>query len=236
MSNATTTDTAPPQTPDISAGRPAEHPPIGEQRSVNAAPSADGKLEVRLGDVVVHVDACRLTRETTTLSHCTGDTHIRIDRAGESTHVMVTSLYLDSESTLYRGPLDPGAAQKAHSLTLTDVDGDGREDLIVWTGREGAYGGPSFDVLLSDASSAEFYAAPAFSELTVGANGLFSIDKGDLKLSSTDGCCTRYFDTYAVEANEPKLIERVTEKWTEGSDSVSRKVERLVGEQMQEVN
>lgn len=202
--------------------------------AANAAPDAHGRLEVEAAGTRVQIDGCALTRESDTLTHCEGDTHIRITRDGKEVAVMVTSLYLDSQATLYRGRLGRDSS-KGYSLIVTDVDGDGHEDLIVWTGRDGAYGGPSYDVLLFEPNDGQFYAAPAFSELTVGANGLFSIEDGRLKLTSTDGCCTRYLDTYAVEAREPKLVERITEEKDEQSDNVRRKVERLIEGKMQEV-
>lgn len=208
--------------------------PPAIRQAANATPSDDGRLDVQAGGARISIEGCRFTWETATVARCEGDTHIVLTHEGTTRRVMVTSLYIDSAATFYRGPLDE-QAPKPHSFVLTDVDGDGHDDLIVWTGREGAYGGPSYDVALFDPATGEFAGAPAFSELTVGANGLFAIEAGNLKLSSTEGCCTRYFDTYIVEQREPKLVERITEEREQDSDAVRRKVERLVAGQMKQV-
>lgn len=231
------TDTAMDAPVAESTKRPAtpESPGGSQRQMANAKPDDAGRLDVEAAGHRFTIEGCRLTRETDTVAHCEGDTHVVLTRGGNSTTVMLTSLYLDSASTFYRGPLDADTAKKGHSFILTDVDGDGHDDLIVWTGRDGAYGGPSYDVLLFDPAAGEFSGAPAFSELTVGANSLFSIEGGRLLLSSTDGCCTRYFDTYAVEGREPQLVERVTEEREKSSESVRRKVERLVDGELKEV-
>lgn len=176
-----------------------------------------------------------MTSISPSLSHCSGDTYVRVTRGGASQSVMVTSLYIDRDATFYRGPLDASYKQNGHSIVMTDVDGDGLEDLILWTGKEGAYGGPSYDVLLMSKEDGEYYASPALSELTVGANGLFSVDKGRLMLSSSDGCCMRVFETYEFRNGEPTLVERRTEETKEATTDVTVKIERLVEGVLQEV-
>jgi len=203
--------------------------------SVNAAPTAEGALHVSSGDAALQIDHCAATPVSPTVTHCTGDTYIRVTRGGESQSVLVTSLYLDRNATFYRGPLDASYKQNGHSIVMTDIDGDGLEDLVLWTGKDGAYGGPSYDVLLMSKDDGEYYASPALSELTVGANGLFSIEKGHLTLSSSDGCCMRVFDTYELSGGEPVLVERRTEETKEGAKDVVVKTERRVNGTPQEV-
>ncbi|TCZ80598.1 FG-GAP repeat protein [Lysobacter sp. N42] len=209
--------------------------PDSSRSSANAAPDKTGVLRVELGDVGIQTEPCTLSEISPTVSQCTEETHLLFTHGGAEHSLLFTSIFLDSAATLYRGPLDDAYKQNGHSFIVTDVDGDGHEDLIVWTGREGAYGGPSYDVLLFDPSDRQFYGAPAFSELTVGANGLFSVEGGFLKLSSSDGCCTRVFDTYAIEQREPVLVERVTEERDEKTAKLNTRTERLVDGKMQEV-
>lgn len=209
--------------------------PGSSRASANAAPDKTGVMRVNLGDVGIETEPCALSEVSPTVSQCTKETRVHFTHGGTRHSLLFTSLFLDSAATLYRGPLDDAYKQNGHSFIVTDVDGDGHEDLIVWTGREGAYGGPSYDVLLFDPSDRQFYGAPAFSELTVGANGLFSVEAGRLKLSSTDGCCTRIFDTYAIEHREPVLVERVTEERDEAAATINTRTERLIDGKMQEV-
>lgn len=49
---------------------------------------------------------------------------------------------MDSNSTFYHGPLDDTYKKNRHSIILTDINGDGHEDVVVWSGKEGNYGGP----------------------------------------------------------------------------------------------
>lgn len=160
------------------------------------------------------------------VAQCTDETHIHVTNAGVRQSLLFTSLYLDRSATLYRGPLDASYKQNGHSFIVTDIDGDGHEDLIVWTGKEGAYGGPSYEVLLFDATDRQFRVAPSLSELTVGANGLFSANSGRLTTSSSDGCCMRVFDTYAIEQLEPVLLERITEERDPETGKITTKTQR----------
>lgn len=203
--------------------------------SANATPEADGAVKVSLGDVALQIDRCASTPVSPTITHCDGDTYIRVTRDDKTQSVMVTSLYIDRNATFYRGPLDASYKQNGHSIVMTDVDGDGLEDLILWTGKEGAYGGPSYDVLLMSKEDGQYYASPGLSELTVGANGLFSIENGRLTLTSSDGCCIHVFDTYELNDGEPTLVERRTEETKEGTADVNVKTERLVNGTLQTV-
>lgn len=220
--------------PDPSPVRPANDT-LRSANEMNANPSSDGAMSVSIGGVSLRIEKCALREISPTVSHCTGDTYVDLQKDGTSHSILLTSLYLDREATFYRGPLDASYKRNGHSFVMTDVDGDGREDLIVWTGKEGTYGGPSYEVLLFNQETKQFEVAPMLSELTVGANGLFSVESGRLKLSSSDGCCMRVFDTYAVEHGEPKLIERVTEKRDEQGGHATTKTERLVDGKLQEV-
>lgn len=210
-------------------------PPSANPRNANALPGADGKTQVTLGDISIETDACTLAEVSPGVFHCPDETHIHFTHRGKRHSLLFTSLYLDANATLYRGPLDASYEQKGHSFVVTDVDGDGHEDLIVWSGRDGAYGGASYEVLLFDPGAQQFEVAPSLSELTVGANGLFSIDGDQLKLTSSDGCCMRVFDTYAIEQREPVLVARVTEERDASTNRITTKTERAIEGKLQEV-
>lgn len=196
--------------------------------SANAPLGPGGGLSVALGDATVRIKRCAAVEVSPTVARCEGDTHVDVSLAGKEQSLLFTSVYIDSEATIYRGPLDVGYEQNGHSFIFTDVNGDRREDLIVWTGKEGAYGGPSYDVLLQDPADGQFHVTPLLSELTVGANGLFLIDKGRLHSTSTDGCCLRIIDTYVVTRDEPRLLERTIEERDERTGRVSTRTERAI--------
>lgn len=218
-----------------STQKPVETSAASGRVEVNGAPDSSGALSLSARGAIIRIEKCSLVDVSPTVSRCEGDTYVDFAHEGQKHSILLTSLYIDRTATFYRGPLDQQYKQNGHSFVLTDVDGDGREDLIVWTGKEGAYGGPSYEVLLYDQQERQFNVAPMLSELTVGANGLFSIKDGRLVTSSSDGCCMRVFDTFTVTNGEPSLVERVTETRDEAGGAISTKTERMVDGQLHEV-
>ncbi|MFS8464361.1 hypothetical protein EIQ00_20040 [Xanthomonas campestris pv. raphani] len=144
------------------------------------------------------------------------------------------ALYVDSNSTFYHGPLDDTYKKNRHSVILTDINGDGHEDVVVWSGKEGNYGGPSYSVYLFDAVQNRLVFNQSLSDITVMANGLFSVKGNLLTSTSGDGCCVHVFDTYELRKNEAVLIERVTEDANDPANPKKR-IERLQNGEMKEV-
>jgi hypothetical protein len=93
---------------------------------------------------------------------------------------------------------------------ISDVNADDHEDVLLWSGRDGAYGGPSFDVYLFNESLRTFRLNQALSDLTVGYTGLFGVDGARITADSLIGCCVRVRETYLVSAGRLELVERVT--------------------------
>lgn len=202
-------------------------------QETNAGLDDDGKLQLRAGPVQISVAAAAVRAFGEHVQHCESGCEIVIDRGdGAARTVSVNSLYVDGKATFYRGPLTE-SARKGHSLILTDVDGDGVEDLIVWTGLEGAYGGPSYDVYLYSSETGYAYSQD-ISDLTLGATALFTIESGRLKVPSKDGCCFHAYDTYALSGGVPTLIERITEDSSGEGPPVVR-TQRLVDGELKEV-
>ena len=237
--NAKPVETNPPKEAIVNSTEPAQKPIETSAASgrveVNGTPDSRGALSLSGRGASIRIEKCSLAEVSPTVSRCEGDTYVDFTHEGERHSILLTSLYIDRTATFYRGPLDQEYKQNGHSFVLTDVDGDGHEDLIVWTGKEGAYGGPSYEVLLFDQKDNQFNVAPMLSDLTVGANGLFSIEDGRLVTSSSDGCCMRVFETFTVTNGEPNLVERVTETRHEAGGAISTKTERMVDGQLQEV-
>lgn len=150
--------------------------------------------------------------------------------------LQLDEVYVNSEATLYRGALDESFELRPSTPTfiLSDVNGDGEDDSIIWTGNKGNYGGPSFNVYLFDKRARKMEFSAEISALTVGRSGLFTTEKGKIKVSSSDGCCLHVFDTYELETNRPKLIERVIEN-TSGPEPMVT-TERLKGDELRRVS
>lgn len=204
--------------------------------SVSAQLSAAGTLQAEAGDLSLSLTAPACIEQSDTLSLCNRGVELSLSRRDGSLRQTLKpdALYLDSVKTVYRGPLDERFPQGV-SLVLADVDGDGHDDLLLWTGKEGAHGAASYDVFLYDAARRSFEFDQEFSDIGIGSNGLFAVRDGRLVSTSTDGCCLHVIETYAIEGGRPKLVERVTQDSTEGQDKVKVRTEKLVDGEMKEV-
>ena len=206
-------------------------------KSKNANFSKPGQLNVGLDDIAIEVNASSCTSMTDTNQHCEGDVKLTIKKADGTLDqtIALDSLYINTEATLYRygGPIDDSDKYNGHSINLGDVNNDGLEDLIIQTGREGSYGGPSYSVYLFDSTKKQFVYNEALSDLTVGVNGLFKIKDGKIVTIATSGCCEFTTETYELENNTPRLVERIVEDTTEDKDNPKITKEVLVNGKMQ---
>lgn len=94
-------------------------------------------------------------------------------------------------------------------LFFEDFNFDGRQDLAVRNGSEGGYGGPSYDIYLSDPKSPLLVFNPSFSSLTRDEQlGMFAVDPVAKRLhtSSKSGCCWHQYATWQIENNEPVMV------------------------------
>ncbi|WP_260304446.1 XAC2610-related protein [Xanthomonas euvesicatoria] len=103
----------------------------------------------------------------------------------------------------------------------------------MWSGKEGSYGGPSYSAYLFDAAQKRPVFNQSLSDITVMANGLFSLKGNVLTSTSGDGCCIHVFDTYELKNNEAVLIERLTED-TNDPASPKKRIERLQDRKLQD--
>lgn len=200
---------------------------------VNASLDGAGMLKVGTGSLLFTLKAGSCRKETATVTTC-NDVELTVERSGSPTQtLLVDQVHVDSAATLYRGALDDNYRKNGHSFVISDVNGDGHEDLLIWTGKEGNYGGPSYAVYLSE-QAGRFVLNQAFTDLFPGTNGLFRIEGKRIKTASSDGCCFHVFDTYEVEDGKPVLVERVTEDTNDPGKPVV-KTERLIDGELKEV-
>jgi hypothetical protein len=204
--------------------------------AIGALSSQQG-LKVGAGDFVLRLTGSGCRKFAGHVVVCDRKNRLEITATDGSIRQMLQpeSVFVDSNALVYRGPLDKAGHPDTHTFVMSDANGDGRDDLMIWSGREGAYGGPSFDVYLFDPATSEFKQNQPFSELTVGYLGLFRVEGGRIKTASKSGCCTHVYETYAVEDNVPRLVERVTEDATKGEGDSQIWTERLVDGELKEV-
>lgn len=210
--------------------------PSNKVQQANGKLDSGGKTSLRAGDLDFEIEATSCRKETDLIQFCAGKTRISVhgDGRGFEQTLEVPSFYFDSANSVYRGPLDASYKIRGHSIVISDVNEDGKEDILIWTGKEGAYGGPSYDVYLFEASSGNYVHSADFSELTQGYNGLFFVEQGRIKAVSSEGCCLHVQDTFEVKGNKPVLVERITED-TSNPDAPKKTVERLLNGELKEV-
>ncbi|WP_239684983.1 FG-GAP repeat protein [Xanthomonas arboricola] len=204
--------------------------------TVNAKLNDQGEISADISGIAISIKAQGCSEDSPGIMLCNRSPVVEVTFPGaKSIALEPEALYVDSNSTFYRGPLDDTYKKNRHSIILTDINGDGHEDVVVWSGKEGNYGGPSYSVYLFDAAQQRLVFNRWLSDITVMANGLFSVKGNVLTSTSGDGCCIHVFDTYELKNNEAVLIERLTED-TNDPASPKKKIERLQDGEMKEVS
>ncbi|WP_372393513.1 hypothetical protein ACCQ05_08555 [Xanthomonas sp. NCPPB 3582] len=203
--------------------------------AANAKLNDQGEIHTKINGIAVSVKAQGCNERSPGIFLCNRSVIVEvIFPGGKPIAVEPEALYLDSNATLYHGPLDDSYKKNGHSIILTDINSDGHEDLVIWSGKEGNYGGSSYSVYLYDSTQQRLVFNQSLSDITVMANGLFSVKGNMLTSSSGDGCCLHVFDTYELKNDEAVLVERVTED-TNDPANPKTVTERLQNGEMKEV-
>ncbi len=169
-------------------------------------------------ELTLHLSACGDEEDK-----CSGPALVRIFRKGEAAPFQSLSLpsvevYKETVEHNDRTSPDPrGLYAEEYSVVGDDFNFDGLEDFAVCNGREGGYGGPSYNVFLFDRRAGRFVESRPLSRLTEGPYlGLFFPDAKRKRLTaySKSGCCYHETDVFAVAGNRPVLVEKIVEDAT----------------------
>ncbi len=117
-------------------------------------------------------------------------------------------------------------------IVFDDFNFDGAEDLAIRNGNDGAYGGPSYDILLNVKTNGKFVINAALTKLASENLGLFDVDKKqkNLETFNKSGCCWHITTRYKIVNNRPVKIYAFTEDATGADGSkVVLTTETLVG-------
>ncbi|WP_297955977.1 FG-GAP repeat protein [uncultured Neisseria sp.] len=117
--------------------------------------------------------------------------------------------WINLDYAVYNGKLDDKYADDKYSIVFSDINGDGVNDLIIQTGKKGAYGGPSYNIYLY--RKGKFIYNRPLSQLTVGANSLFRANGNILTVGKTSGCCKYNKFTYNLHNDAVRLVRKETE-------------------------
>lgn len=115
-------------------------------------------------------------------------------------------------------------------IVFDDFNFDGAEDLALRNGNEGAYGGPSYDILLATRPANKFVKNSALTKLASENLGLFTLNKGTktLETFNKSGCCYHETTRYKVVGNRPVKVYVFIEDAMSGTEKMKLITERLV--------
>jgi hypothetical protein len=102
----------------------------------------------------------------------------------------------------------------AHSVLIyDDFNFDNKKDLALRDGRNGCYGGPSYQVYLKDSNT--FTYSEEFTELAQGYCGFFGVNKTSKTLSTMtkSGAAWHQYSEYKVIDNKPVAIHIIEEEY-----------------------
>ncbi len=166
-----------------------------------------------------HYKKERIGTDTT----CTGAAKVRLFRKGAKSPFQVLKLdaiEIHSDQTAYDPKTNKNLRKlydDEYSVIFDDFNFDGQDDLAICNGRNGGYGGPSYEVYLYNPGRGRFVRSAGLSRLARGVYlGLFFPDAGRKQLVAfwKSGCCFHQTEKYRVVNNRPVLAEEITEDAT----------------------
>ena len=188
-------------------------------------------------DVVIQVQGCGGEAQSNNANICNGPARISLYKKGIQSPFQVLNLpnielYKDTAThnpTIDRKPR--GIYAEEYSIVFDDFNFDGRQDLAICNGRNGGYGGPSYNIYLFNTQSNRFVENRGLTRLNQGVYlGLFFPDPKSKLLStySKSGCCYHEAEKYRVVNTRPLLVEKIIEDATGGGSFVRITTKKLV--------
>ncbi|HQU83129.1 MAG TPA: hypothetical protein PKY59_08400 [Pyrinomonadaceae bacterium] len=103
-------------------------------------------------------------------------------------------------------------------VVFDDFNFDGAEDLALRNGNDGAYGGPSYDILLYSKMAHKFIKSNDLTMLASENLGLFEVNNKTktLETFNKSGCCWHQTVRYQIVNNRPKKVYVFTEDASSG--------------------
>jgi hypothetical protein len=146
--------------------------------------------------------------------------------------IQMASMYLElGENKKPTANLIELYGENNSGIVFDDFNFDGAEDLALRSGNDGAYGGPSYDVLLATKPSNKFVKNTALTNLASENLGLFTVDKRakTLETFNKSGCCWHQTTRYRIVNNRPQKVYVFTEDAIGDGKKMRLITERLVG-------
>ena len=115
-------------------------------------------------------------------------------------------------------------------LIFRDFNFDGTEDLAIRNGNNSSYGGPSYDVYVSNSSKTKFFFSNELTKLAVENLGMFETDNERKRIItySKSGCCWHQKAEYIVEQKKGLKLVYSQEEDATGGEFVKVTTKELI--------
>jgi hypothetical protein len=197
---------------------------------LGTAAFAQHKYEVggasRAYDVRFEVQKCES-------EYCYGDLKVWLTKKGQTTSFQEFKLATDftfSDDAYLEKSVIPYDRQSV--IDFADYNFDGVDDLGIQNGRDGGYGGSSFNIYIFSPRTKKFVFDQRFSDLATGPySGMFTVNKKKkvLEVFSKSGCCWHEDREYKVVKGRPVKIFQETQDAFSSDKWVITTTRRLVG-------
>ena len=191
--------------------QPATNSPHHTTTATQAPPAAHGTATLILGDarITVSVDACPGVKSDL-FRACENVRLVLSTPDMANQHLKLPEVIFSedgNDASALRGSLEQGFARGKYSLMLLDLNNDGHEDLMAWTGFDGSYGDPSYTYFLYDADAQAFVENTAIQAL-VEMHSLSRVVDGQLEFWYRSGPCERGEKSIRFRGMTPEIVQR----------------------------
>lgn len=183
-----------------------------EQLWTEEAPDDNGFMEMRLGEarITLASDGCSpkmISRLVCRSARLTVSTATLRQQTLSLPEVWIpVSIPSDSPArTGFRGSSRLAFADDLYGIILSDIDADGHEDLVIWSGADGSYGDPSYTYYLHDTKTQRLIENTMLANL-MQSHSLSRLIDGRLVAWYRSGPCDRGEKLIGIRGNGAKIL------------------------------
>ncbi|MET0548809.1 MAG: lysozyme inhibitor LprI family protein [Xanthomonas sp.] len=181
-------------------------------------PDAAGQAAFPLGDLSLQVEDAQCHDTGGPLLRCAPATVVVRRPAGTQSIPVPALVFLNKTAdrqeyvAAYRGPIAQQGEEREglrYTAIVSDINGDGNDDLLLWTDFSGRLGAPAYTYYLFDPKTRRFVKSERLAQATRGLT-LSGISGTTLHLWSDEGQCKHMLVTLVLRGNTPRRLPSKT--------------------------